>query len=87
LEAAAVPATCPIDRHKGGSDRTRPEQRRSLTFPATIRHNTIVLSAIFATSLNEQVTLLHPCRGGKTPTVPVKGDRIITPKPGSTAPP
>jgi integrase len=26
------------------------------------------------------VTLLHPCRGVKTPTVPVKGYRIITPE-------
>ena len=26
------------------------------------------------------MTLLHPCRGVKTPTVPVKGYRIITPE-------
>ncbi len=50
------------------------------TSPATIRHNKIVLSAIFTTALNDQVTLLHPCRGVKTPTVPVKGYRIITPE-------
>ncbi len=31
--------------------------------PATIRHNKIVLGAIFTTALNDQVTLLHPCRG------------------------
>ncbi len=47
--------------------------------PATIRHNKIVLSAIFTTALNDQVTLLHPCRGVKTPTVPVKAFRILTP--------
>lgn len=48
--------------------------------PATIRHNKIVLSAVFTTALNDHVTLLHPCRGVKTPTVPVKGYRIITPE-------
>ena len=47
--------------------------------PATIRHNKIVLSAIFTTTLNDQVTLIHPCRGVRTPTVAVKGYRIITP--------
>ncbi len=47
---------------------------------ATIRHNKIVLSAIFTTALNDQVTLLHPCRGVKTPTVPVKAFRIVTPE-------
>jgi integrase len=48
--------------------------------PATIRHSKIVLSAIFTTALNDQVTLLHPCKGVKTPTVPVKSFRIITPE-------
>lgn len=48
--------------------------------PATVRHNKIVLSAVFTTALNDQVTLLHPCRGVKTPTVPVKAYRIITPE-------
>ena len=47
--------------------------------PATIRHNKIVLSAIFTTALNDQTTLLQPCRGVKTPTVPVKAFRIVTP--------
>ncbi len=47
--------------------------------PASIRHNKIVLSAIFTTALNDQVTLLNPCRGVKTPTVPVKAFRIVTP--------
>jgi hypothetical protein len=31
--------------------------------PATIRHSKIVLSAIFRTALNDQVTLLHPYEG------------------------
>jgi integrase len=48
--------------------------------PATIRHNKIILGAIFTTALNDQVTLLHPCRGVKTPTVPVKPRRIVTPE-------
>lgn len=48
--------------------------------PATIRHSKIVLSAVFTTALNDQVTLLHPCRGVKTPTVPVKEFRILTPE-------
>ncbi len=56
------------------------ERAAAGTTPATIRHNKIVLSAIFTTALNDQVTLLHPCRGVKTPTVPIKGYRIITPE-------
>jgi hypothetical protein len=28
-----------------------------------------VLSAIFTTVLNDQITFLHPCMGVKTPTV------------------
>lgn len=48
--------------------------------PATIRHNKIILSAIFTTALNDQVTFLHPCRGVRTPTVPVKPRLIITPE-------
>ena len=48
--------------------------------PATIRHSKIVLSAIFTTALNDQTTLLQPCRGVKTPTVPVKAFRIVTPE-------
>jgi hypothetical protein len=30
--------------------------------PATIRHNKIVLSAVFTTALNDFVIALHPCR-------------------------
>jgi integrase len=48
--------------------------------PATIRHTKIVLSAIFTTALNDGVVLQHPCRGVKTPTVPRKAFRIVTPE-------
>jgi integrase len=48
--------------------------------PATIRHCKIVLSAIFTTALNDLVIGLHPCKGVKSPTVPVKEYRILTPE-------
>jgi len=48
--------------------------------PATIRHAKIVLSAIFTTALNDLVIGLHPCRGVKSPSVPVKEYRILTPE-------
>ncbi len=48
--------------------------------PANIRLNKSILSAIFTTALNDQVTVLHPCRGVKTPTVPKKDLRIVTPE-------
>jgi integrase len=48
--------------------------------PATIRHTKIVLSAIYTTALNDGVVPLHPCRGVKTPTVPRKAFRIVTPE-------
>lgn len=48
--------------------------------PKTIRNNKVILSAIFTTALNDQVTFLHPCKGVKTPTVPVKPRTIITPQ-------
>ena len=47
--------------------------------PANIRHLKIVLSAVFTTALNDFVVSLHPCRGVKTPTVPVKEYNILTP--------
>ncbi|MBA3251271.1 MAG: tyrosine-type recombinase/integrase [Geodermatophilaceae bacterium] len=47
--------------------------------PATIRHQKIILSAVFTTALNDFVIHLHPCRGVKTPTVPVRAYRILTP--------
>jgi integrase len=39
-----------------------------------------VLSAIFTTALNDQVTMLHPCKGVKTPAVAKKQRVIITPE-------
>jgi integrase len=48
--------------------------------PVTIKYNKVILSAIFTIALNDQVTFLHPCKGVKTPTVPVKPRTIITPE-------
>ena len=48
--------------------------------PASIRHQKIILSAIFTTALNDFIIMLHPCRGVKSPTVPVKEYRILTPE-------
>jgi hypothetical protein len=47
---------------------------------ATIRYCFIVLSAIFTTALNDQVTSLHPCKGMKTPPVPAQPRVIPTPE-------
>jgi integrase len=46
--------------------------------PPTLKYCKTVLSAIFTTALNDQVTFLHPCKGVKTPTVQVTPRRIIT---------
>jgi integrase len=48
--------------------------------PPTIRYCFIVLSAIFTTALNDQVTSLHLCKGVKTPPVPAQPRTIITPE-------
>ncbi len=48
--------------------------------PVTIKYNKVLLSAIFTTALNDQVTFLHPCKGVKTPTVTRKPLAIITPE-------
>ncbi|WAX58421.1 site-specific integrase [Jatrophihabitans cynanchi] len=48
--------------------------------PATIKYCLSVLSAIFTTALNDQITSLHPCAGIKAPTVPPATRRIITPE-------
>ena len=48
--------------------------------PANLRHQKIILSAIFTTALNDAVVQLHPCRGVKTPTVARKEFRIVTPE-------
>jgi integrase len=47
--------------------------------PASIQKVRFILSAIFTAALND-VTFLHPCKGIKTPTVPRKPLRIITPE-------
>jgi integrase len=41
---------------------------------------TSILSSIFTTALNDQVTYIHPCRGVKIPTVPATLRTIITPE-------
>ena len=48
--------------------------------PPTIKYCMVILSAIFTTALNDQVTFLHPCKGVKTPPIPKKPHRIITPE-------
>lgn len=48
--------------------------------PPTIRYCMTVLSAIFTTALNDQITFLHPCSGVKTPPVARRPRRIITPQ-------
>jgi len=48
--------------------------------PATVRSNKIILSAIFTTAMDDQVTFLHPCKGVRTPPVPKKPLQIITPE-------
>jgi integrase len=48
--------------------------------PVTIKSIKIVLSAIFTTAFNDQVTFIHPCKGVKTPTVARKPPVIITPE-------
>ena len=47
--------------------------------PKTIQNLRNILSAVFTTALNDQVTFLHPCKGVKTPTVPVRPPTIISP--------
>ena len=39
-----------------------------------------ILSSIFTTALNDQVTYIHPCQGVKIPTVPATVRTIITPE-------
>lgn len=48
--------------------------------PVTIRCTKIILSAIFTTALEDQVTFLHPCRGVKAPPVVRKPLKIVTPE-------
>jgi site-specific recombinase XerD len=39
-----------------------------------------ILSAVFTTALNDQVTFLHPCKGVKTPTVAPQLLTVVTPE-------
>jgi integrase len=39
-----------------------------------------ILSSIFTTELNDQVTYIHPCQGVRIPTVPATPRTIITPE-------
>jgi integrase len=39
-----------------------------------------ILSSIFTTALNDQVTYIHPCRGVRIPTVPATVRTIVTPE-------
>ena len=48
--------------------------------PQAVRYCMVVLSAIFTTALNDQVTFLHPCKGVKTPPIPRKPQNIISPE-------
>ncbi|GGT62772.1 tyrosine-type recombinase/integrase [Actinomadura citrea] len=48
--------------------------------PVTIQCNKIILSAIFTTALDDQVTYLHPCRGVKSPPIARKPLQIVTPE-------
>jgi integrase len=48
--------------------------------PPSIRYCMTVLSAIFTTALNDQVTFLHPCKGVKMPPIPKKTLTIVTPE-------
>ena len=48
--------------------------------PATVKYCLSVLSAIFTTAFNDQITTIHPCAGIKPPTVPPAQRRIITPE-------
>lgn len=48
--------------------------------PPAIKYCMVVLSAIFTTALNDQVTFLHPCKGVKTPPIPKRPHHIISPE-------
>jgi integrase len=47
--------------------------------PASIQKVRFILSAIFTAAMDD-VTFLHPCKGVKTPTIPRKPLKIITPE-------
>lgn len=53
--------------------------KRNGTSPTVIRSCFAILSGVFTTAFNDQVTHTHPCRGVKTPPVPRKLRTIVTP--------
>jgi integrase len=55
------------------------EMKNAGVSPTVIRSCFAILSAIFTTAFNDQLTALHPCRGVKTPPVPKKMRAIVTP--------
>ncbi|MGN6608337.1 MAG: tyrosine-type recombinase/integrase [Jatrophihabitans sp.] len=48
--------------------------------PSTITSVKVLLSAVFTTAVNDQLVLVHPCRGVRTPTVARPPRTIITPE-------
>jgi integrase len=48
--------------------------------PTNIRTLKSILSAVFTTALNDQVTFLHPCKGVRTPTVSPQLLTVVTPE-------
>ena len=46
--------------------------------PSNLRTLKSILSAVFTTALNDQVTFLHPCKGVRTPTVPPVQLTVVT---------
>lgn len=56
------------------------EMKAAGTSTAVIRQAHTILSAVFTTASNDQITGLHPCRGVKTPPVPRKVRTILTPE-------
>lgn len=53
--------------------------KRADTSATVIRSCFAILSGIFTTAFNDQITHVHPCRGVKTPPVPRKLRTILTP--------
>jgi integrase len=58
----------------------RDSEDEQVLSPATVRNLKNILSATFTTALNDQVIFLHPCKGVKTPPVPVRPPSIISPE-------
>ncbi|MGH3261559.1 MAG: tyrosine-type recombinase/integrase, partial [Trebonia sp.] len=56
------------------------ELARDGVSPRVIRSCFTILSAVFTTAFNDQISHLHPCRGVKTPPVPRKLRTIVTPE-------